>query len=80
MDHHERASIKQTANKVTICRSGYHPDNTHKTEESRMAIVSIIRPELTAEERAKRMEAIKQAAVKLIVATERSKARKEIKI
>ena len=45
-----------------------------------MVIVQITRPELTAEERAKRMESIKRAAIDLIVATERNKARKEIRI
>ena len=40
-----------------------------------MAIIHIYRPELTAEERAKRMEAIKKAAVDLVIATERKKAR-----
>ena len=38
-----------------------------------MAIAQIIRPELTPEERARRMEAIKKATVDLIVATERRK-------
>ena len=41
-----------------------------------MAIVQIIRPELTPEERAKRMEAIKKATVDLIIATEKAKAKK----
>lgn len=41
-----------------------------------MAIIHISRPELTAEERAKRMEAIKKAAVDLVVATEKAKAKK----
>lgn len=41
-----------------------------------MAISHVRRPELKAEERAKRMEAIKQAAVNLIVATEKAKAKK----
>lgn len=41
-----------------------------------MAIIKITRPELTAEERAKRMEAIKKAAVDLVVATEKAKAKK----
>lgn len=44
-----------------------------------MVIVQIIRPELTAQERAKRVEAFKHAAIDLVVATERIKARKEIK-
>lgn len=38
-----------------------------------MAIIQVKRPELTAEERAKRMEAIKKATVALVVATERRK-------
>lgn len=45
-----------------------------------MAIITISRPELTAEERAKRMEAIKKATVDLVVATEkegRKNARKK---
>lgn len=41
-----------------------------------MAIIKITRPELTAAERAKRMEAIKKAAVDLVVATEKAKAKK----
>lgn len=41
-----------------------------------MAIISISRPELTPEERAKRMEAIKKATVDLVVATEKAKAKK----
>lgn len=41
-----------------------------------MAIVTVTRPELTPEERAKRMEAIKQAAVKLVLETEKQKKRK----
>ena len=36
----------------------------------------IHRPELTAEERAKRMEEIKQAAVRLVLETEKAKRRK----
>lgn len=41
-----------------------------------MAVITIIRPELTADERAKRMEAIKKATVDLVVATEKER-RKE---
>lgn len=41
-----------------------------------MAIIHVTRPELTAEEREKRMEAIKKAAVDLVVATEKAKAKK----
>lgn len=40
-----------------------------------MAIVTIHRPELTAAERAKRMEEIKQAAVRLVLETEKTKQR-----
>ena len=39
--------------------------------------IIVHRPELTPEERAKRMEEIKRATVELIVATERSKALKK---
>lgn len=42
-----------------------------------MAIVTISRPELTAEEYAKRMEQIKKAAVDLVIATERIKKGKK---
>lgn len=38
-------------------------------------VTQIHRPELTGEERAKRMDEIKQAAVRLVLATERSRAR-----
>ena len=41
-----------------------------------MAIVTVTRPELTAEERAKRMEEIKQAAQRLVLETEKAKRRK----
>ena len=40
-------------------------------------IIIIHRPTLTAEERMRRMEEIKKAAVKLFIATEKAKARKE---
>lgn len=36
-------------------------------------IIKVHRPELTEEERAKRMEQIKRAAIQLIVATEQQK-------
>lgn len=36
-------------------------------------IIKVHRPEISAEERAKRMEQIKQAAIQLILATERTK-------
>lgn len=36
-------------------------------------VIKVHRPELTTEERAKRMEQIKQAAIRLIVATEQKK-------
>lgn len=39
-----------------------------------MAIIHVHRPELTPEEREKRMKAIKKAAVDLVIATERKKA------
>lgn len=42
-----------------------------------MAIVTVTRPNLTAEERAKRMEEIKQAAIKLVLETEKAKRRKK---
>lgn len=40
-------------------------------------IIIVHRPVLTDEERARRMEEIKKAAVKLFIATEKAKARKE---
>lgn len=39
-----------------------------------MITTTVTRPELSAEEREKRMAEIKRAAVNLIIATERSKA------
>lgn len=42
-----------------------------------MNIIRITRPVLTAEEREKRMAEIKEAAVRLVVATERQKRRKK---
>lgn len=41
-----------------------------------MAVSTIHRPVLTPEERAKRMEEIKQAAARLVIATEKAKMRK----
>ena len=41
-----------------------------------MIHTTVHRPELTAEERARRMEAIKQAAIKLVLETEKAKRRK----
>lgn len=41
-----------------------------------MNIITINRPNLTAEEKAKRMEEIKQAAVRLVIETEKAKMRK----
>lgn len=35
--------------------------------------ITVRRPELTEEERAKRMEAIKQATIRLVIATEKAK-------
>lgn len=43
------------------------------------AIVTIHRPVLTAEERAKRMEEIKRAATRLVIETEKAKKRKALK-
>ena len=40
-----------------------------------MAIVRVTRPELSAEERVRRMEEIKQAAVRLVLETEKAKRR-----
>lgn len=42
-----------------------------------MAIVTVIRPELSQEERAKRMEEIKQAAARLVLETEKAKAKNQ---
>lgn len=42
-----------------------------------MAIIHITRPELTTEERARRMELIKNAAADLIIATDKAKRKKE---
>lgn len=42
-----------------------------------MAIIHVSRPELTVEEREKRVEAIKKAVADLVVATERAKAQKK---
>ena len=42
-----------------------------------MAIVIVKRPNLTAEEREKRMEEIKRAAVRLVIETEKVKKQKE---
>lgn len=44
-----------------------------------MVIVTIRRPDLTREEQAKRMAEIRQAATILVLATEKSKRRKERK-
>ena len=41
-----------------------------------MNIIIVHHPELTEKEKAKRMETIKQAAVRLVLATEKAKARK----
>lgn len=41
--------------------------------------ITVHRPDLTPEEQAKRMEEIKQAAARLVLATEKSKIRKERK-
>lgn len=42
-----------------------------------MAYITVIRPELTKEERAKRMEQIKKAAVDLIIAAEKQRRAKK---
>lgn len=42
-----------------------------------MNIITVTRPTLTAEEKARRYEAIKQAAARLIIATEQQKRRKK---
>lgn len=41
------------------------------------AIVTVTRPELTPKEREKRMEAIKQAAIRLVLETEKVKRQKQ---
>lgn len=41
-----------------------------------MAVVTITRPALSPEEKAKRMEEIRQAAVRLVLETEKAKKRK----
>lgn len=41
-----------------------------------MNIITITRPELTTEERTRRMDTIKQAAARLVLATEKAKALK----
>ena len=40
-------------------------------------IITVHRPQLTAEEREKRMEEIKRAAIRLYIATEKAKKEKE---
>lgn len=42
-----------------------------------LAIVTVTRPVLTSAERAKRMEEIKQAAIRLVLATEKAKKKKK---
>lgn len=51
--------------------------HTHQEDNSMKVNTTIRRPELTEAERAKRLEAIKQAAVELVLATEREKERKK---
>lgn len=41
-------------------------------------IITVSRPELTPEERARRMKEIHDAAVRLVLATEREKRKKEM--
>lgn len=45
-----------------------------------MIVVTVTRPELSAAERARRMEEIKQAAVRLVLETEKTKQRNAQKI
>lgn len=52
-------------------------DKIHQEDNSMKVTTTIRRPELTEQERAKRLEAIKQAAVELVLATEREKERKK---
>lgn len=42
-----------------------------------MILVTVTRPELTPAERARRMEEIKKAAVRLVLETEKAKKRKK---
>lgn len=50
---------------------------THSYTSERGNHITVRRPELTEEERAKRMEAIKQAAIRLVIATEKNKIHKQ---
>lgn len=47
--------------------------NTTTYTSARGNIITVNRPDLTPEERAKRMEDIKQAAVRLVIETEKRK-------
>lgn len=53
-------------------------NTTTQTIRRGVFITTITRPVLTDTERAKRMDAIKQAAVELVTAAEISKARKTV--
>lgn len=46
---------------------------TYTYTSERGNTITVRRPELTEEERAKRMEAIKQATIRLVIATEKEK-------
>lgn len=47
-----------------------------KAENRPTAVVRVIRPELTPEERARRMERIKEAAARLMIAAENERRKK----
>lgn len=51
----------------------------HQLEGHMKSIITITRPVLTPEERAKRMEEIKRAAVDLVLATERCTQERNLK-
>ncbi len=50
--------------------------NTTTYTSAKGNIIIVNRPTLTAEEKAKRMEEIKQATVRLVIATEKRKLKK----
>ena len=54
-----------------------HPGYRVKTIHSKACITTILRPELTDEEREKRMARIKQEAIRLVLNTEKNKIRKK---
>lgn len=55
------------------------PKDTTKREDTMNHRITVTRPTLPPEEYEKRMAAIKQAAVDLVIATERCKAERNIK-